>query len=113
YTFTWTCAGDPNHVAGSDTHGTIHIGQAAVTATAGSGTFTYDGTPQSPTACAVTGAYTTGVTCVNSPASQTAAGTYPTTPTVSGADSNFSVTSNGGTLTINQAPTTATANAIS
>ena len=41
----------------------------AVTATAGGGTTTYDGTTKSPSACVVTGIYKGDLTCTNNPGS--------------------------------------------
>jgi hypothetical protein len=83
---------------------TLVINKAAVTATAGSGHVTYDGSAQSPSDCAVTGAYTGDLSCSNNPASKTNAGTYTVNPVVSGTGlSNFNVTSVAGTLTIDKA----------
>src|SRR5206468_1043223 len=94
-------AGDANHTASSDSK-TFQISRAAVTATAGSGSATYDGLTKSPSACAVTGAYTGGLTCANNPASVgPAAGTTTITPVVSGTGlTNFDITLVNGSFTV-------------
>jgi hypothetical protein len=86
------------------------IAQAPVTATAGSGSSTYDGATRSPSACAVTGAYTGDLTCANNPASAgPGAGTTVIAPLVSGTgQSNFDITSVDGSYTINKADATCT-----
>jgi hypothetical protein len=91
-------------------NGTWVISRAKVTATAGSGSATYDGQTHSPSACSVTGDYTTGVSCVNNPASVGPdAGTYTIKPVVTGANDNFDLNYVDGSYTINKAPVTATA----
>ena len=84
------------------------IAKATVTATAGSGSTTYDGATHLPSACVVSGTYTGGATCTNTLASVgPAAGTTPITPDVSSIDaSNFAVTSVAGSYTIAQASST-------
>ena len=89
---------------------TFTINKADVTATAGSGSSVYDGSTHSPSACAVTGAYTGSLTCANDPASVGPdAGTTTISPVTSGADlANFTVTPVNGSYTITQAPSTVT-----
>ena len=91
--------------------GNFVINKAPVTATAGGGTGTYNGLTQSPSACAVTGAYTGDLTCANNPASVgPGIGTTSIVPVVSGTGlANFEVTNANGSYTINKAPVTATA----
>jgi Pro-kumamolisin, activation domain/MBG domain (YGX type) len=92
-------------------NGSYTISQAAVTATAGSGSSVYDGSTHSPSACVVSGAYTGNLTCSNNPSSVGPnVGTTTITPNVSGTGlSNFNVTSINGSYTISQAAVTATA----
>ena len=103
----WTFSGGTNY---NDQSGSVEIviNRAPVTATAGSGTSTYDGATHSPSACAVTGAYTGDLTCANDPASVGPnAGTYPISPVVNGTGlSNFDVTSVPGSYIINKADAT-------
>jgi hypothetical protein len=105
-TFTST---DSDYLSGGTATGTLTINPAAVTATAGSYNGVYNGATATPSACAVTGAYTTGVTCADNPASVgPAVGTGTVTPTVSGAGTNFTVTSVNGAWTISDATSTVT-----
>jgi hypothetical protein len=92
-------------------NGSYTIDPALVTATAGSGSNVYDGASHSPSACAVTGAYTGSLSCVNSPASVgPGIGTTPISPVTSGVDlANFIVTDVNGSYTIDPALVTATA----
>ncbi|MEQ1606899.1 MAG: kelch repeat-containing protein [Pyrinomonadaceae bacterium] len=92
-------------------NGSYTISPAAVTATAGSGSGSYNGATQSPSACVVSGAYTGLLSCVNSPASVgPGVGTTTISPVTSGADlANFTVTNVNGSYTINPALVTATA----
>src|SRR6185295_4242214 len=92
-TTTATFAGDANHTGSSDSK-TFAITQAPVTATAGSGSATFDGNTKSPAACVVSGAYTGDLSCANNPASVgPAAGTFNILPVVSGSNqSNFAIT---------------------
>jgi len=92
-------------------NGSYTIDPALVTATAGSGSGTYNGMTQSPSACAVTGAYIGSLSCVNSPSSVgPGVGTTTIIPITTGADiANFAVTSVNGSYTIDQALVTATA----
>src|SRR4029453_3808904 len=78
---------------------------------AGSGSSVYDGASHSPSACAVTGAYTGSLSCANNPASVgPAVGTTIISPVTSGADlANFIVTDVPGSYTIDPALVTATA----
>ena len=95
----------------TNVNGSYTINKAPVTATAGGGTTTYDGTTKSPSACLVTGVYKGDLTCANNPASVGPGfGTTTIEPVVSGtALANFEVTNVNGSYTINKAPVTATA----
>jgi hypothetical protein len=90
--------------------GNFVINKAAVTATAGGGSATYDGATKTASACAATGAYTGDLTCANSPASVgPGAGATTISPVVSGTGlSNFEITSVNGSYTINKAPSITT-----
>ncbi|MDR3661727.1 MAG: hypothetical protein P4L86_15310, partial [Mycobacterium sp.] len=79
-------------------NGSYTIRQAAVTATAGSGSSVYDGATHSPSACVVSGAYTGNLTCSNNPSSAGPnVGTTTITPNVTGTGlSNFTITSVNG-----------------
>jgi hypothetical protein len=103
-------AGDANH-EGSSNSQTFTINQAPVTATAGGGSATYDGTTHAPSACSVTGVYTGDLSCANSPSAMgPGAGTKTTIPVVSGTGlSNFDITPVDGSYTIEKAPLTVTA----
>jgi hypothetical protein len=92
----------------SDGPKAVTLNKAAVTATAGSGSATYNGSTKSPSACAVTGPYKGNLTCVNSPASVgPEPGTTAITPVVSGTGlDNFAVALVNGSYTISQAPST-------
>jgi hypothetical protein len=98
-------AADPNFTI-TLADGSWKIDPAAVTATAGSYSGTYDGNPHEPTACVVTGAYTGTLTCSNSPASVgPGVGSGPVSPQIA-ADPNFTITSVNGTWSITPAPAT-------
>ena len=89
------------------------ITTAPVTATAGSLSGTYNGLPQSPSACMITGTFTGTVTCMNSPASETNAGSGMVTPTtfaVAANDSlsNYFITPANGSWNIAPAPSMTT-----
>ncbi len=86
------------------------IAKALATATAGSGSATYDGSAKSPTACVVSGAYTGDLSCVNNPASVGPdAGTTAIAAVVSGTtQANFTITYAAGSYTISQAGSTTT-----
>jgi YDG domain/Kelch motif/Galactose oxidase, central domain len=105
----WSFSGAPNY---NDKNGTVHdhIDKAPVTATAGSGTATYDGTTKTPSACAVTGAYTGDLTCTNNPASVGPnAGTTAIAAVVSGTGlTNFQISYVPGSFTIDKATSTTT-----
>lgn len=100
----WTFSGGTNY---NDQNGSVDIviNKAPVTATAGSGSSTYDGAAHSPSACVVTGDYTGDLTCANDPASVGPnAGTYTISPVVNGTGlGNFEITSVNGSYTINKA----------
>ncbi len=105
-----TFAGDANHTTSSGST-TFTITAAPVTATAGSYTGVFDGNPHSPSpACVVAGAYTTGLTCTNTPSSVgPAVGSGTVTPTVTGnTQGNFTVTPINGTWSITSASATPT-----
>jgi hypothetical protein len=108
-TASYMFAETPNHLGSSDSK-TFLINKAPVTATAGSGSATYDGSTKSPPACMVTGAYTGDLTCANSPASVGPdAGTTTIIPVVSGTGlSNFDITLVNGSYTIEKAASTTT-----
>ncbi len=93
-------------------NGSYVINKAPVTATAGSGSGTYNGSTQSPAACQVTGTYTGDLSCTNNPTSVgPAANTYTISPNVTGTGlTNFDITSVNGSYTINKAPLTITIN---
>jgi hypothetical protein len=99
--------GDDNHT-GSSNSATFAIAKAAVTATAGSGSTIYDGSPKAPSACAVTGAYTGDLTCANDPATVGPnAGTTTIAAIVSGTGlTNFEITPVNGSFTIAKADST-------
>ncbi|PYJ65013.1 MAG: hypothetical protein DME76_18940 [Verrucomicrobia bacterium] len=107
YTASASFAGDANHDGSNDSKD-YSITKALVTATAGSGTATYDGATKSPSACVVTGTFTGDLTCANNPASVgPGAGTTTIYPVVSGAgQSNFQITKVNGSYTINKATQT-------
>ena len=87
----------------TNVNGSYTINKAPVTATAGGGTTTYDGTTKSPSACLVTGVYKGDLTCANNPASVGPGfGTTTIEPVVSGTGlANFEVTNVNGSYTIN------------
>jgi MBG domain-containing protein len=109
-TVHWTFDGNSSYNAASGDVG-INIFQAAVTATAGGGAGSYNGSLQSPTACEVSGAYRGGLTCGNNPISVgPGVGTTTISPVVSGTGlSNFAITPVSGSYTINKAVVIATA----
>ncbi|HEY2973188.1 MAG TPA: MBG domain-containing protein, partial [Pyrinomonadaceae bacterium] len=84
--------------------GSYTIDPALVTATAGSGSTTYDGATHSPSLCAVSGAYTGDLTCANNPASVGPnAGTTTINALVSGTGlGNFNIAYVAGSYTIDQ-----------
>ena len=105
-TFTST---NGNYVSGGTATGTLTINPAPVTATAGSYNGVYNAATHAPSACAVTGTYTTGVTCADNPATVgPGVGTGTVTPTVSGATTNFTVTTVNGSWSITKATPTVT-----
>ena len=103
--------GNTNYNPAPDVDQSFTIGRAAVTAMAGSGSGTYNGAPQSPTACAVSGPFTGDLSCANSPATVGPnAGTTTISPLMSGTGlGNFTITVLNGSYTISQAHVTATA----
>jgi hypothetical protein len=110
-TADWSFTGNANY---NDDSGSVDIviSQAPVTATAGSGSGTYNGLEQSPSACVVTGGYTGDLSCANVPPSVGPdAGTYPITPAVSGTGlTNFSITPVNGSYEIEKADATCVVN---
>src|SRR5207249_266896 len=104
YTASASFGGDANHDGSNDSKN-YSITKALVTATAGSGSATYDGTSKSPSACVVSGTYKGDLTCANNPASVgPGAGTTTIVPGVSGTGlSNFDITSVNGSYTIDKA----------
>ncbi len=105
-------AGDANHTGSNATQVSFSITKAQVTAMAGSGSGTYNGSAQSPGGCLVTGAYKGDLTCTNSPTSVGPnAGTTTITPITSGTGlSNFDINPVNGSYTINKASTSITFN---
>jgi MBG domain len=103
---------DPNYQGSAS--GTFVITRAPVTARAGSGSATYDGSTKTPSACVVTrddppNTYTGDLSCANDPSSVGPnAGTTTIVPVVSGTTDNFSITLVNGSYTINKAPSTTT-----
>jgi len=98
-------------------NGSYEIKKAPVTATAGSGSGFYNGSTQSPPACAVTGTYTGALACTNNPSSVgPGVGTTTISPLVNGTGlTNFEITLANGSYEIKKAATTTTvsvANAI-
>ena len=89
---------------------TLTITPAPVTATAGSYSGTFDGNSHSPSACAVTGAFTGTLVCTDSPSSVgPAVGSGTVTPTVSGDTlANYTITAVNGSWSITQASLTPT-----
>ena len=87
----------------------LTVNQAPVTATAGSYNSTYDGFTHSPSACAVTGAYTGDLSCTNNPATVgPAVGSGTISPSVNGTGlSNYTITSINGSWSITAKPVTA------
>ena len=102
--------GDTTHQPSTSAPVSITIEPAPVTATAGSGTSTYDGSAKTPPACTITGTYTGDLTCANDPATVGAdAGTTTIIPVISGTGlANFAIDSTPGSYTIKPAPTTTT-----
>lgn len=100
----WSFTGSANYNNDSGS-ASIVISAAPVTATAGGGSSVFDGSAKSPSACAVTGTYTGGLSCVNAPDSVGPdAGLYAISPVVSGPGlSNFAVTPVDGSYTIEKA----------
>ncbi len=106
---TYNYDGDANYNPSADSKN-FTIGQASVTATAGSGSNVYDGATHSPSPCVVSGAYIGNLSCANNPASVgPGVGTTTISPVTSGPDlANFIVTSVDGSYTISPAPITIT-----
>jgi hypothetical protein len=98
-------AGDTNNNAAANVTQSFNVLMAAVTATAGSGSSTYDGTPKSPSACVVSGPYTGDLTCTNTPASVGPdAGTTMILPAVIGSNlGNYTITPVSGSFSIAKA----------
>src|SRR5205823_8170676 len=103
-TASYTFAETANYLGSSDSKN-LDITKALVTATAGSGSATYDGASKSPSACVVSGTYTGDLTCANNPASVgPGAGTTTIYPVVSGTGlTNFQIAKVNGSYTINPA----------
>jgi len=98
-------AGDSNNNAAANVTQSFNVLAAAVTATAGGGSSIYDGTPKSPSACVVSGAYTGDLTCTNTPALVGPdAGVTTILPGVIGSNLvNYTITPVSGTYTIAKA----------
>jgi len=108
-TASYTFGGDANHT-GSSGSKQFQITKAPVTATAGSGSATYDNLTHTPSGCSVTGTYTGDLTCSNVPNTVGPdAGATTITPSVTGSGTeNFDITPVNGSYTINQASSTTT-----
>ena len=111
--YTLTASGSDGNYELTFVDGTLTINKALATVTANSGTTTYNGTEQSGSGFTATGlvngeteSVLTGVT--TSGGKGTNAGSY--TLTASGTDGNYELTFVDGTLTINKAQATVTAN---
>ncbi len=109
-TYPSSCSGaaDQNYTIGY-VNGSVTINAAPVTATAGSYSGVYNGSAQSPTACVLTGPYTTGLNCTDNPSSVgpgVDSGTVM--PAVSGVNSNFAITTVNGSWSITQASSAVT-----
>ncbi|PYS18933.1 MAG: hypothetical protein DMG17_04440 [Acidobacteria bacterium] len=104
--FTVTCGDGGHSYINGTADGSITITKAPVTATAGSGSSTYDGLTHAPSACVVSGSYKGDLTCANNPASAgPAVGTTTITPVVSGTGlTNFAITLVNGSFTISKVP---------
>src|ERR1019366_9421177 len=104
-----TFAGDSNHNSDIGS-ATFNIIPAAVTATAGSGTWVYNTLTETIPPCTITGvAFATGLTCANIPPSvgpNVTSGTV--TPNVTGDTGNFTITPVTGNYSITQALATLT-----
>jgi Uri superfamily endonuclease len=105
WTFSYANYNDQNGDAA------IEIAKAAATATAGSGSNTFDATTHSPSACVVSGAFTGDLACTNSPASVGPdVSTTPISPSVTGSVGNFEITPVNGSYTISKASASITVN---
>jgi hypothetical protein len=104
-TITASQAGNSSYNPAPDVSQSFDIAKAPVTATAGSGSATYDGATHAPSACVVSGDYTGDLTCANNLASVGPnAGTTAIAPVVSGTGlDNFEITSVNGSYTIDKA----------
>jgi hypothetical protein len=98
-------AGDSNNNAAANVSQSFNVLTAAITATAGGGSSTYDGTPKPPSACVVSGTYTGDVLCTNSPTmAGPDAGTFATVPVVSGSNlANYTITLLNGSFSVAKA----------
>ena len=98
--------GSPADYTITPTNGSWSITPAPVTATAGSYVGLYDTLPHAPTGCLVSGSYTVGLSCTNSPAlvgPGVSSGII--TPGVTGLNGNFQLTSTvNGSWAIAPAP---------
>ena len=106
-----TFPGDTDH-AGGNASVNFAIIPAAVTATAGGGTWVYNGSKESPAACVVSGNYTGSLTCTNNPATvgpDVGSGTNAILPVVTGDTlTNYQITDVDGSWSITPASTTVT-----
>ncbi|MFL6468800.1 MAG: hypothetical protein ACJ72Z_12650, partial [Pyrinomonadaceae bacterium] len=106
----WTFMGTGNY---NDTSGMVknNISKAFATATAGSGSATYDGNAKTPSSCVISGpGYLGDLSCSNEPANVgPGANSYTIAASLSGKSlSNFDVALADGTYTIHKAPTVLT-----
>jgi hypothetical protein len=103
----WSFTGNGNY---NDASGSVanNISKASVTAHAGGGTATYDGSQKTPSSCSISGpGYLGDLTCTNDPANTGPnAGTYVIGSTVNGTGlSNFEIAKSNGTFVIEKATT--------
>jgi hypothetical protein len=103
----WSFTGNGNY---NDASGTVanNIAKASVTAQAGGGSATYDGTQKTPSSCSISGpGYLGDLTCTNDTANVGPnAGTYVIGATVNGTGlSNFEIAKLNGTFVIEKAST--------
>src|SRR5208337_3296677 len=111
-TGTFTSSSTNYQSGGTDT-ATMTISKASVTATAGSGTWVYNGSTETLPLCTLVGSYTAGLSCVDAPASVgpgvTSGPVSPNVTVISGdLLTNYAITSNNGTYSITPATTTVT-----
>jgi hypothetical protein len=121
YAINATYSGDTNFAGGSSIGLSQTVNPLPVTVTAGSYSGTYNGSPESPSACivtATTGTFVGTVTCTNSPTSvgpPAGSGTVNPVPSVGAGDSlnNYAITLAPSNWNIAKASTTTTITSVS